>query len=361
MKIVHVINDLSGGGAEKLVSELALLQSNSGHQVTVILLLAIKKNIYDNILKQNGVVVIYLNARKYSFKIPFELRKIINEIQPDIIHSHLFPSQYYVVLATMWTNFKLITTQHSTSNARLKNKIFKYVERFLYSYYDRIIVISDGVKKVYLEYLPNSSSKIFKIENGIDLSMFHSYGLDKSYLNLDNNLFVITMVARFTQAKDHDTLIKSLLYLPYNFHLVLVGIGERYNACNQLVKELGLENRVSFLGFRTDIAKILSASDVVVLSSFWEGFGLSIVEGMASGKPVVATNVIGLKDIVEHYGCLFEVGNSKELSKIILELYEDKSYYKLISNSCKLRSKCFDIVNTNTNYLDLYNETIEQK
>lgn len=354
MKIIHVINDLSGGGAEKLVYEFASFQHKEGHDVVVILLMPSCNNIYDRYLVNSGVKVIYLNAKKYSLKTILKLRRSLKTIMPDIIHSHLFPSLYYVVLATLGLNIKLVTTEHSTSNFRLRNKVFKLFEKFIYSYYDTVVAISNGVKDVYLTYLPGFRQKIIKIENGIDLKLFKNYNLNKAYLGIQENKFIITMVARFSSAKDQNTLVRSLVLLPESICLVLVGIGVKLDSCKKLAEELQLSHRIKFLGFRTDVPEILSISDVVVLSSFWEGFGLSAVEGMASGKPVIATDIEGLKDIVKDFGCLFEVGDYLALSKYILKLFRDVDYYNLVSTRCKLRARDFDISLTNSSYISLY-------
>lgn len=358
MKIIHVIHDLGGGGAEKLVYEFALFQQNTGHDVTVILLMSCNHNIYDSKLIALGVKVVYLNAKKYSLNTILKLRHSINTIKPDIIHSHLFPSQYYVILATLGMNVGLITTEHNTSNFRASSKLFKTIEKFIYSRYSKIIAISAGVEEVYSKYLPKLKNKIVKIENGINLELFGNNWANKSYLNFADDVFLVTMVARFREQKDQESVIRALALLPSNIHLLLVGEGDKLAKCKELSSELNLLTRVHFLGFRTDIPQILSLSDIVVLSSHWEGFGLSIVEGMASGKPVIATNVEGLKDVVKDFGCLFEVGDHLTLSKYILKLSKDVDYYNLISSRCKLRSIDFDIILTNNSYVNLYKSII---
>lgn len=358
MKIVHVINNLDGGGAEKLIYEFSLFQQRAGHNVIVIMLLRSTNDVYARKLIEAGIKVIQLNCEKYSLFTIYKLRKVFIGTRPDIIHSHLFPSQYYVILATIGMGVSLITTEHNTSNSRTDNKLFKIIEQFIYSRYSKIVAISDGVLKTYSKYLPKLESKIVKIENGINLEQFRNDLASKSYMNFSNETFLVTMVARFSEQKDQISVIKALTLLPPHIHLLLVGEGDKLDECRKLAIKLGLILRVHFLGFRTDIPKILSLSDIIVLSSFWEGFGLSIVEGMASSKPVIATNVSGLNEIVAGVGCLFEVGDYNELSRIIMNYHDDREYYQSASELSYLKAQKFNINTTNDLYLKLYSDVM---
>ena len=118
----------------------------------------------------------------------------------------------------------------------------------------------------------------------------------------------IFMVAGFRYQKDQPTAINSLKFLPKNYHLFLVGDGPECNKCQQLVNEQNLSERVHFLGKRSDVASLLKSADICVISSHWEGFGLAAVEGMAAGKPVVASNIPGVAEVVrEPEFCLTKV------------------------------------------------------
>ena len=114
-----------------------------------------------------------------------------------------------------------------------------------------------------------------------------------------NGKFIVIMVAAFRKQKDQDTLIKAIAKLPQEkFELWLVGDGERREELKKLVVEQNMEDNVKFLGVRSDVANVLKTSDVVVMSSHWEGLSLSNLEGMSVGKPFVASNVDGLREPV---------------------------------------------------------------
>ena len=151
------------------------------------------------------------------------------------------------------------------------------------------------------------------------------------------------IVACFREAKDQDTLIKAISLLPNEYKLWLVGDGERRFILENLVSELGISDRVKFWGIRSDIPQILEQSHILVLSSHWEGLSLSCIEGMASGRPFIASNVDGLRDIVGGHGVLFPHQDSKTLAKEILSLCENKDYYNNVVSACQEKAIQYDI------------------
>jgi len=100
--------------------------------------------------------------------------------------------------------------------------------------------------------------------------------------------------------------------------------------------------------------------DIVVLSSHWEGFGLAAIEGMAAGKPVIASRVEGLSDIVGKYGLLFDRGNDAEFSKLIKKLLNDQDFYRGVSLRCAKRAEMYDINNMVWEILSTYKSLFNQ-
>lgn len=131
------------------------------------------------------------------------------------------------------------------------------------------------------------------------------------------------MSAAFRYPKDHETVIRALHLLPNNYHLLLAGDGERRTMVEDFVEKELLSQRVHFLGNRNDVANVLKAADVIVMSSRYEGLSLSSLEGLASGRPVVASDVPGLREIVGDAGLLFPQGDAQALAKTILDLEEN--------------------------------------
>ena len=108
------------------------------------------------------------------------------------------------------------------------------------------------------------------------------------------------------------------------------------------------------MGSRNDVPQILSQAYLVVQSSNWEGFGLCVVEAMATGVPVIASNIVGLKEVVEGAGVLFEAGNEQDLVRQINTLLNSESIYKNIALCCKKRAEAFSISKTAEEYMDVY-------
>lgn len=167
------------------------------------------------------------------------------------------------------------------------------------------------------------------------------------------------MVSAFRKQKDQKTLIKAISHLPDDYRLMLAGEGELKGECEHLSRELGLEKRVSFPGIRSDVPALLASSDVIVMSSHYEGLSLSSIEGMASGKPFIASNVDGLREIVDGAGLLFEEGNDIMLAELIKKVCEDKIFAERIGQRCRERAGHYDISATVEGYGKVYESLIK--
>ena len=363
MKILHVINRLGVGGAEKLLTELLPIQLKEGHDIVVIRLAGGRFEFVDR-LENSGIKVISLGKSEKDIYNPlfiFKLIKYINNF--DIIHVHLFPCQYWVVFAALLINSKsvLITTEHSTENRRRKLLGFKWIDKFVYRHYHKIIAISDKTAESLINYL-GDEERICVIENGIDITRItKAKAIEKKNLGCTEQDKLILQVARFSEQKDQDTLIRCLKLLPTSYHAVFVGDGTRKIICENLAIQEGVKDRVHFLGERHDVPRILQSADVVVMSSHCEGFGLAAVEGMAAGKPVIASDVPGLSEVVKGAGILFEPGNIRMLSEQINTILMDSNYYEKIAHQCLMRAKKYDIHIMGKRYEEIYQSILNNQ
>ncbi|CAM3673031.1 glycosyltransferase [Flavobacterium chungbukense] len=347
MRILQIINNLSTGGAEKLIIESIPLLQKKGIEVDL-LVLDNTFTPYMKQLKELNCCNIYSLGTGNLYN-PFNVFKIIPYLKKyELIHVHLFPAQYWVAIAKIlsFSKVKLIFTEHNTSNKRMQNFIFRTLDRNIYRFYNKVICITNEVKDVLIKYCKFKSKDIIVIENGINLdTIINSKPLLKNQINneiLESDKLII-QIAGFRAQKDQKTVIRALKYLNEDVKLVLVGEGDLMDDCIELADHLGLGRRVFFLGVRIDVPNLLKTADLSVVSSHWEGFGLAAVEGMASGKPVIASNVPGLSNVVQDGGVLFEKGNEKELAKIIIKFFSDNDYYNKVANSGLEVSKRFSI------------------
>ena len=348
MRILHVITSLRIGGAEKLMNDLLPRMKAKGHDVDLCVFDGVQTPFYEEI-ESRGVKVIPLGHSVYS---PFNIGRLIPLMQGyDIVHSHNTACQYFVAIASMFVKCRMLTTEHNTSNRR-RNGWWRMLDRWMYGRYEKIVCISELTKKNLIQHIGNTyEQKCVVIHNGIDLSTFKAV----SHSCVSNEKTIL-MVSAFREQKDQKTLIKALKDLPSNYVLELAGGGEErlIAECRQLVQELHLDERVKFLGVRTDVPNLLANADVIVLSSHYEGLSLSSLEGMASGKPFVASDVEGLRDIVGGYGVLFPHEDAETLSCAIQRLCEDVTYAKEVAEKCQQRAKMFDISVMVHDYLNLY-------
>ena len=278
--------------------------------------------------------------------------------QFDIIHVHLFPTLYWVALATCkCKGVKLVYTEHSTHNKRRDKTLFRPIERYIYSKYDKLISISQQTQDSLMKWLKvkPGNRHFVVIENGVNLSAF------SSVVPVTTNKKQIIMVSRFAQMKDQETVIRAMTDINEDAELILVGDGPNKEHCEEVVRELGLTDRVQFLGARGDISELIAQAYIGVQSSIWEGFGLTAVELMAAHKPVVATNVDGLKQVVEGAGCLFEVGDTKALAFHINEMLRNKCLYTTLADQCYERAKYYDISRMAVCYQKVYEELFAHK
>ncbi len=356
MKILHVITTLDTGGAERLMVDLLPLLNQKGHQVELLLFNGVMTPFREE-LQQRGVIVHELSNEKgnvrhsevYNPLNIFRLRHFMKGY--DIIHTHNTACQLYVPIARCLSRskVKLVTTEHNTTNRRRSIRCFRPIDKWMYRQYEDVVCIGDKARDNLEQYL-GGDCRACVIYNGVNTSRFIRPIKDMS--NKDN--YVITMIAAFRPQKDHETLIKAFKHLPANYRLQLVGDGQCEPQMKSLCKDLELDGRVDFMGMRVDVPEIMDDSDIIVLSSHWEGLSLSSIEGMASGRPFIASDVEGLHDIVGGAGVLFPHGDDEALAGAIQDLCDNPARYHDVATACQERVKKYDISVMAERYDQLY-------
>ena len=356
MRILHVITTLDTGGAEHLMVDLLPLLIKKGNQVDLLLFNGVDTP-FKNELAERGVNIFELtniagnvkHTEVYNPMNVLSLRKYLRDY--DIIHTHNTACQFYVPLAKHLTksNAKLVTTEHNTTNRRRSIRLFKPIDKWMYNQYKKVICIGDLARKNLIQYL-GPKARTCTIYNGINIDRFIHPIKDIS----KKSRFIITMVAAFRPQKDHATLIKAFTHLNSNYHLQFVGTGETEQEMKILSREYNLDDKISFLGSRSDVSEVLEKSDLIVLSSHWEGLSLSSIEGMASGRPFIASEVEGLTEVVAGAGVLFPHGDERALANCIEFLCNNPSDYQKVAESCQERAKEYDINKMANAYNALY-------
>lgn len=355
MKILHVITTLQTGGAEKLMVDLLPKMKTMGHQVEICVFDDEETQFYKQLQKQG--IKIHCIKSIGGYHSPLCMVKLIRLMRQgwDIVHTHTTAPQLYGAIGGLFCDAHLVTTEHNTTNSRRYLKWYKPIDKWMFGRYEKHIMISDQCEKNHIEYLGSENcNNLSKIYNGIDFKRYSNAKVAQDIRQLGHK--IITFVAAFRPQKDQPTLIKAMEYLPEEFHLCLVGGGndERRQQFLDLITKMRLNSRVHLMGIRDDIPDILAASDYVVMSSHFEGLSLASLEGMASGKPFIASDVDGLHEIVEGNGILFEHENPKDLARVILELDADLEYRKKVVSRCLAKAAKYDIDIMVEKYMQVY-------
>lgn len=345
MKVLHIIPSMEIGGAQKLLSDLLPLQMKQA-DVTLLVFRSVKNALVDKLVEA-GVKIVSLDVKSvYDPLVIFRLKKYIKGY--DVVHVHLFPALYWVAFASRGVEGKFVYTEHSTSNSRRGKRWLLPLERMVYGKYSEVISISPQTQTALNGWIGRECSREV-ILNGIDVEAFAraASGVQTS----DS----IVMVSRFASSKDQETVIRAMSYIDPDVRLRFVGDGPLLAKNIALAESLGLSHRIDFIGAADDVAKYIAAAKVGVQSSHWEGFGLTAVEIMACGRPVVASDVPGLKQVVQDAGLLFKAGDPEELARTVNSLLGDEQLYLQTARRCAERAAEYDIKKTAEGYWRVYN------
>ncbi len=328
IRVLHLLTSRSFSGAENVVCQIiTAFKNNPEFELTYCS--------PDGPIKQTleGKSVPYLPLNNMTRK---DIRDAINYYKPDIIHAH--GTTAAVNAAIVCGKIPLVYHIHNNSfnSRRLSKKSIANLIPFKKA--SHVIWVTQHCQDSYL-FSSLVKNKSTVVNNGIDLTVFQKA---KTITDPDK----IIMVSRFAPAKDHETVIKAMPLISKNFQLFFVGDGEKRLACEELVKSMGIEERVHFLGARSDIPELVGNSFIGIQSSHWEGFGMSAVEIMACGIPVIASDADGLKQVVEGAGLIFKTGDENDLANKIQCLANDISLYSQTASACFERSKMYSIEET---------------
>ena len=328
MRIVQVIPELNEGGVERGVVELNREFVKKGIESFVI---SAGGKLENQINLDGGNHVKFDVCSKNiftAFSRVNALKKILKEINPDIIHVRSRVPAWLVYFANKKLNIKVVSTVHGFNSVGFYSSIMQKS--------DAVICVSNSIKEYIQKHYQTSENKITVIPRGIDLELFNPKKIDETFIeNFKKEFdlrdkFVVSSVGRVTQLKDYETFIKAILLvkkeIPNIVGLIVGGVRsdkEDYlNSLKNLIKELNLEENIIFTGSQSKIEQIYALSDVVISSSKKpESFGRAVAEAICMNKPAIATNHGGVKDIIIENvnGFFFEVGNDKELADNILK------------------------------------------
>lgn len=364
IKVLEVIDSLFAGGAESLLTNF-LIESKRYNNFEIDVCTLYSRNIFENKLRANGIKVYNLNLSfKYDF---FKIVKFINLVrskQYNIIHVHLFPADLFVAISSLFIkeDTMLVFSEHSVYNRRRTLKFFRFIDKFTYSRYKKIICVSEEVKKALNEYIPETTNKSLVVKNSVVVpeNFEDTQKIDKKFK------YDVLFVGRLEEVKGVDILLKAVYYIKEKYGqsitVAIVGDGSKKDYLIKFARELKIDDLVEFTGIRQDVHELMKISKIFVLPSRWEGLPMVVLEAMANGIPVIATSVGGVPEIIEDQvnGILVPRENSKMLAdKIFFLLNNAIVREKLAKNAYeKVRSHYSMEIYTKA-ILNLYEELFE--
>ena len=330
-KILHIIATLEIGGAEVQLINL-IRNLNRNNYASMVCCIARGGPLVAE-LKELGIKVVILGKeRKLNPSVLLPLYRLIKNERIDIVHTQMFRANLWGRIAAILAGVPvIIATEHGLNP--WKNFIHITVNRILAEFTDGIISVSAVGRRIRIQREGIKPEKIVTIHNCVDLRLF-----DRA-ADFDNNIrqefsigsdeCVVGVVGRLQEVKGIRYLIEAVADLRQTVptaRLLVVGDGPFKQSLMNLVQKLGLDEQVIFTGYRRDIPQMMNTMDVFVLPSLREDLPLSLIEAMAMRKPVVATSVGGIPEVVVdgETGILVPPKDSTTLAKAIAQILLDK-------------------------------------
>lgn len=323
MKVLKIIHTLGHGGAENTFRRLGWGLRRAGVEVVAAIPVGSTPGVENWIspaLAELDVPVITFDGSGSPWKFLKNLGAVIDQVQPDVVHSHLLDSNFYSALACRRRSIPHVSTEHG--DVSLKQTAVSRVKYGAISLCSRYVVcVSNAVRE------KAAGSMLIKgrlrtIYNGIQF-LEKSNSSFRAEFGIPEDAVLIGNVGNLYPVKGQRFLIRALAEICGSYpgvYLALVGRGGEEDSLRQLVRDLGLPSgQVVFTGFRRDVENVMNAFDLYVQPSLSEGHPLAVLEAMSLGVPVIASAVGGVPEITggERYGALVPPGSADALSSKI--------------------------------------------
>lgn len=362
----------SYGGSGVVATELGIKLSELGHEIHFISydkpfrLGEYHDNVYFHSIEVSSYPV--FKHPPYIMNLANKLFEISEREKLDILHSHYaVPHSTAMYLAKQMSsrNIKTVTTLHGTDvTIMAEDPNLKEVTEFSINNCDAITSVSECLKSDAMEML-NLDLDIKMIHNFIDSDLYkRSNNKTKKCLKINDDEKVIIHTSNFRKVKRVEDVIKIFYNInkEINSRLIMVGDGPKQRDAYDLAKDLGIIDKVNFIGKQNTVISILSQGDLFLLPSEKESFGLAALEAMSCEVPVIATRVGGIPELVDHgkNGFLSEIGNVEEMADYAISLLEDEELMKEFrQNAREAAVKKFNTDKIVREYENLYKSLLD--
>jgi len=369
-RVLHVINSFDIGGHERFVVELLrrLDREEFAQEVCVPDRGRDKTLDLKEACESLGVPVHVIEARhNLDAGIGRGLRALMGGGRYDIVHTHLVLSQYWGRRAAMAAGVRRIFSSEQNAYRFKMYPPFRWVERRLARATERVIACSEHVRRHLVERVGLPPAKVAVVYNGVDTEAFSPAGGDdperaavRAALGIGADEKVIGTVGHLTRQKGQATLIGAVAAVVGReplARLVIAGRGPLRKRLEAVAAEYGIAEKVRFAGAVGDVGRLLKGLDVFAFPSLWEGFGIALAEGMATGLPVVASRTGGITEIVEDEvsGLLVPPGDRRRLGEALIRVLEDGDLARRLgANGLARVRERFDVARTVSEVAALY-------
>jgi glycosyltransferase involved in cell wall biosynthesis len=305
-KVMIVTATLLYGGVERLVVNTAKWLLRRGNYYPVVFNLTGKGH-FKSEIEKHGIEYCSINQenlRRNVIKNLKEVRNIIKDYRPDLIHTHQFASDFYGSLASLGLNIPVVSHIHNPRRESPSRKLMRYVlSKWLLSAF---IAVVDEKAEELKKFIPAVKDSVYVLYNAIDpeslqLPAGYSRSSYRSRFSIPENALVVGACGRLSWEKGYDLLVKAFHMILQHIsecYLLIVGDGPEKSKLEELAAALGVADRVIFAGYRADVSAVMSTFDVFVISSYTEAFPMVALEAMCAGLPLVMTNTVSAKDVL---------------------------------------------------------------
>jgi glycosyltransferase involved in cell wall biosynthesis len=369
VNILHVISTLHVGGVE---NQLATIVGKYDRKKLSPLVCSLSdKGEIGGEIEESGIEVISLNklGHRFNWTTVRDIYNLIKARDVKIVRTHQYHANLYGRLAAWLAKVPCVVASVHNVYTRDRKLHRRIINKFLSGFTDRVVAVSEAVKRDILKYDHLMDDKVTVIYNGIDTQRFSDTNRNsmRAALGISPEAQVIGTVGRLTIQKGQKYLLDAVAMLRKKFPqiaLLIVGDGPMRDELSNHIKALGIDKNAILVGTRRDIPRLLSAMDIFVLPSLWEGSPNALIEAMAAGKPVIATDIPPIREIInlDKVGILVPVEDSKAIASSIELLFNSKTLAETFGKSAKERVFSDFAMNITVNkYVNLFEHILKGK
>lgn len=369
IKILHIAQ--AAGGVDRYLQCLIKYMDRDKFENILVCSYDYNQKDYEGIIDDFQQVEMGRSIGPNDIKAIFAVRKLIKKYKPDIVYAHSSKAGVVGRMADIFNKNKCIYNPHgwafNMNCSRKKQNFYSFIEKLMVPFSDKIVCISDAERDSALKRKIAKEKKLKVIFNGVDVKEFEDNvkpPVKREELNIPEDAFVVGMVGRISQQKAPDIFIRMANELKDkipNLHLVIVGDGEMKDEILSFAEKNGLSDSLHIAGWVDNPLSYVKTFDIAVLLSRWEGFGLAIPEYMMAEKPVVATNIDAIPNIVKdgENGLLVPVDDYKVAAEKVMELYNNKSVREqLVKKGKKDVYEKFDARRVSKEHSELFSDIL---